>query len=173
VRLWLSTLTTSNNVQYVLMSLLFALKGPVVPLVLAPLAICAFYQWATVVSKLCAESALWLRSGAKMFDRLQHAMQHAMILCTTIEMAIGFQLILQLASSARNPSTALLFWNLLRMRYKCEPTPTRPHEPPVKINTPREDGLAHHAHTSRTNLADAWASAIRAAFQTLSALKPR
>lgn len=44
LRLWLGTLTATNNAQYVLLCLLFAFKGPAMPLVLAPLAICSAYQ---------------------------------------------------------------------------------------------------------------------------------
>lgn len=44
MRLWLGTLTATNNAQYVLLCLLFAFKGPAMPLVLAPLAICSAYQ---------------------------------------------------------------------------------------------------------------------------------
>jgi hypothetical protein len=59
-----------------------------------------------------------MRVGAPLFERLQLAMQQALVLCTTVELAVGFQLILQLASSARSTTTTLLYWQWLRMRYK-------------------------------------------------------
>lgn len=71
-----------------------------------------------MAQKLYAENPLWMRVGAPLFERSQLSMQQALVLCTTVELAVGFQLILQLASSARSPSTALLYWNWLRMRYK-------------------------------------------------------
>lgn len=118
LRAWASSFIMTNNIQYAALSVIF-LTGQPVTVVLLPLNICCVYQWATIASKLFVEVSLWTKYGAPLFDKLQENMMQAMVMCATVEISTAFLLIFELFTRSRNPLRLMLYWNFLRMRYRC------------------------------------------------------
>lgn len=118
LRAWASSVVLTNNFQYCMYCTVFLLGHPVTIALLPPAILCII-QWATIASKLLAENAMWIKYGAGLFDKLQANMVQAIVMVSTVEISTAFMLIFELFTRSRNPLRLMLYWNFLRMRYKC------------------------------------------------------
>mmetsp|Transcript_30814 Transcript_30814/g.67269 ORF Transcript_30814/g.67269 Transcript_30814/m.67269 type:complete len:243 (-) Transcript_30814:314-1042(-) len=118
LREWAVGLINQNNVQYVLFASLF-LTGRPITIALGPLVICSAYQWITIASKLLDGNALWERFGKGLFKRLEEGMVQSLVMVAAMEIATAFYLIVEMFTQTRSALRLVLYWNYLRMRYRC------------------------------------------------------
>ena len=118
LRAWAMGVINQNNVQYVLFATLF-LTGRPITIALGPLVISSAYQWITIASKMLEGNSLWERYGKGLFKRMEEGMVQSLVMIAAMEIATAFYLIVEMFTQTRSPLRLVLYWNFLRMRYRC------------------------------------------------------